>query len=46
MIRSQRTLVPQGTLAWVMPPERSVDLDTPADWHLAEYYSRTLLEAP
>ncbi|MFU8820519.1 MAG: cytidylyltransferase domain-containing protein [Gammaproteobacteria bacterium] len=32
-----RSFVGPGTLGYVMPPERSVDLDTPRDWLRAEY---------
>lgn len=31
-----KTLVPQGSLGFPMPPERSLDIDTPWDFHLAE----------
>lgn len=31
-----QTFMPKGTLAYMMPPERSLDLDTPWDWHIAE----------
>jgi CMP-N,N'-diacetyllegionaminic acid synthase len=30
------TFVPPGALAYVMPPERSLDVDTPWDFHLVE----------
>jgi len=30
------TFVPPGTLGYVMPPERSLDVDTPWDFHLIE----------
>jgi len=30
------TFVPPGVLGYVMPPERSLDLDTPWDFHLVE----------
>lgn len=35
LLRDQ-TFVPQGALAYVMPGERSLDIDTEWDWHLAE----------
>ncbi len=35
-LRATGTFRPPGTLAYVMPAERSVDLDTLADWELAE----------
>jgi CMP-N-acetylneuraminic acid synthetase len=35
-LRATGTLRPPGTLAHVMPIERSVDLDTLADWEMAE----------
>lgn len=31
-----QTFLPYGTLAYVMPTERSLDIDTPWEWHLAE----------
>lgn len=35
-----RTFVPPGTLAYVMPPERSMDVDSPWDLHLIELVLR------
>jgi len=35
-LQSKRTFITPETLAFVMPAERSVDLDTPLDWKLAE----------
>lgn len=35
-----RTFLPPGTLGYVMPPERSVDMDTPWDFHLVELVLR------
>lgn len=35
-LRSARTFQPPGALALVMPRERSLDIDTPLDLHLAE----------
>lgn len=35
-LKSSHSLVDAETLAYVMPRERSVDLDTPLDWMLAE----------
>lgn len=32
----QETFVGKGTLGYVMPPERSIDIDTPFDWRVAE----------
>lgn len=34
--RQDRTFLPPGTQAYVMPAERSLDIDTPWDFHLAE----------
>jgi CMP-N-acetylneuraminic acid synthetase len=39
-----RTFQPQGTYAYVMPPERSVDIDTPWDFYLAELILRDKCE--
>ncbi len=33
---NERTFFPERTLAYVMPPERSLDIDTPWDFFLAE----------
>lgn len=33
----QQNLIGQETIGYVMPNERSLDLDTLQDWHLAEY---------
>ena len=35
VLREYKTLFPRGVLGWLMPPERSVDVDTPWDLHLA-----------
>jgi CMP-N-acetylneuraminic acid synthetase len=35
-LRRHRTFVPPGSCAYVMPRERSLDIDTPWDFHLAE----------
>lgn len=32
----EQTFLPKDALPYFMPPERSLDLDTPWDWHLAE----------
>ena len=34
------TFLPEGTYAYVMPPERSLDIDTPWDFYLAELVLR------
>jgi len=34
---SHKTLIGQDTVGYVMPPERSVDIDTINDWRWAEY---------
>ena len=36
-IRKNRTFIPKKTIPYVMPKERSVDLDTPFDFKLAEF---------
>lgn len=41
VIREQGTLMPTGTLPYIMPPERSLDIDTPFDWHIADLLART-----
>lgn len=33
----ERRFITSQTLGYVMPPERSVDIDTPLDWKLAEF---------
>jgi CMP-N,N'-diacetyllegionaminic acid synthase len=35
-LRRERTFRPARTRAYVMPPERSVDIDTEIDWQMAE----------
>lgn len=35
-LRYSRTLLAEETLAYVMPADRSVDIDTPLDWKFAE----------
>ena len=35
LLRDQ-TFLPDGTVAYVMPQERSLDVDTQWDWHIAE----------
>lgn len=35
-LRCERSLVGPGTVGYVMPLERSVDLDTPLEWELAD----------
>ncbi|HEY6396038.1 MAG TPA: acylneuraminate cytidylyltransferase family protein [Solirubrobacteraceae bacterium] len=35
-LEAQQTLIPAGALAWVMPPERSVDIDRHVDLIVAE----------
>ena len=36
-LREQGRFIGHGTLGYVMPAERSIDLDTPQDWDWAEY---------
>lgn len=40
-IRAERTSLPADTLGYVMPAERSVDIDTLMDWRLVEALLRT-----
>ena len=40
LLLEERTFLPKDTLPYLMPPERSLDLDTPWDWHLAELILR------
>jgi CMP-N,N'-diacetyllegionaminic acid synthase len=42
-LRHHRTLVTDETIGYLMAPERSVDLDSPFDWRLAEYLITTNL---
>jgi CMP-N,N'-diacetyllegionaminic acid synthase len=35
-LRRKRKLIPKGALAYIMPKERSLDVDTPWDFHVAE----------
>ena len=35
-LRAEQSLIPQGTLAWPMPAERSIDIDDELDWLQAE----------
>lgn len=39
-LRRERALVGAATVGYVMPPERSVDLDTPMEWELADLLLR------
>ena len=36
VLRATRSFLPPGTLAFVMPPERSANIDTPADWQVLQ----------
>lgn len=36
LLRARRTFLAPGTLGYAMPAERSVDIDGPLDWRLAE----------
>lgn len=33
---ARRTFMPERTMAYVMPPERSINLDSMTDWHILE----------
>jgi len=35
-LRDQRSFIDDHTHAYIMPPERSIDIDTPLDWKFAE----------
>ncbi|MDP7113340.1 MAG: acylneuraminate cytidylyltransferase family protein [Myxococcota bacterium] len=39
-LQAERSLSPEPTYGYVMPPERSLDIDTPWDLHLAELILR------
>ena len=39
-VLDQRTFEPPGTLAYIMPPERSLDIDTPMDLQFADLILR------
>lgn len=43
-LRSQRSFEPAGTIGYVMPPERSLQIDTAWDLQLCEYAMRRRLE--
>ena len=36
LLEQERSFLVAKTVAYVMPPERSVDIDTLLDWHLGE----------
>jgi CMP-N,N'-diacetyllegionaminic acid synthase len=36
-LERERSFLTADTLGYVMPPERSVDIDTPLDWHWCEF---------
>lgn len=40
VFEKERSFFPQGTIAYVMPRERSIDVDTPWDFHLADLVLR------
>jgi len=40
VLLDEQTLYPANTLAYIMPPERSLDVDTPWDLHLADLILR------
>jgi CMP-N,N'-diacetyllegionaminic acid synthase len=40
LVRTQ-TFIPPGARAYIMPPERSLDIDTPWDFHMAELLMRS-----
>ena len=40
-LRRSGSLVDAQTLAFVMPRERSIDIDTPLDWAIAELLLKT-----
>lgn len=44
-LRAQRTFFPSGTYGYVMPVERSIDIDTGWDFHLAELILKEQREA-
>lgn len=41
---NKRTFIPEDTVPYLMPPDRSLDIDTPWDWHLAELVLRDKYE--
>jgi CMP-N-acetylneuraminic acid synthetase len=43
-LMNDATFHPAGSLAYIMPPERSMDLDTPWDFHVAELIMKDLHE--
>jgi N-acylneuraminate cytidylyltransferase len=36
-LEQERSFLAEDTLGYVMPPERSVDVDTPLDWQWGEF---------
>ena len=36
VLLTQKTFIPENTLAYIMPPENSLDIDTPWEFYLAE----------
>jgi CMP-N,N'-diacetyllegionaminic acid synthase len=42
VLREHQTFLPPGTLAYEMPPERSLDVDTPWDLHLVDLVLRDI----
>lgn len=40
-ILEEQSLINHDTIGYIMPPERSIDIDTLYDWKVAEYIKRT-----
>ncbi len=40
VLLQKKTFLPESSLAYVMPPERSIDIDVPWEFHLAELVLR------
>ncbi|MBQ9025561.1 MAG: acylneuraminate cytidylyltransferase family protein [Methanobrevibacter sp.] len=42
ILKEKKTFIPKRTIPYVMPKERSIDLDTPFDFKLAEFFLKKI----